>query len=348
VAVVAVAVVGCASGADEERSMFVLLTDNRLLRVSDEGKVLSRVRLGTAPEFASYGSLLALSSEGKTVYALVRGAQQQLVALDLDGEVVRTHALPADATWRRLAVGPKSGRIYLAGDVEGTRKNDLGAIELGVRLLVLSPDGEQLTLEHIRDPEGRDWYTGWITVSPDEESLLITYHGSDTTGSDLIRLDPIRVCVDRTPEWAACLATNHGRAQRAGDDILAATGEAQLALLTSSGRVTRKLDTGLRNIHLMEFAVAGDVAYAFGDCVKGAGLARVPLDGGTVRRLSRSVCGDVATPLAGSTLVLGRRWNRDPYGRGRSASLVFVDLAAGTISRSIELPEDPADVLAVG
>jgi len=338
---------GCSSGV-EERTLFVLLTDNRLLRVSEDGAVLSRVRLGAMPEFASYGSLLASSSDGETIYALVRGKRQHVAAIDRDGLVVQRYALPRDMTWRRLAVGPESGRIYVAGDVPGERRNDLGEVELGVRLLVLSPDGVRLALAPIREPEGRDWYVGWTTVARDESSLLVSYHGSDTTGSDVVRLDPIRLCVDRTPEWGACLGGNHGRSQWVGDRIVAATGESQLALLDGSGRVVRKLESGLRNIHLMEFEVVGNVAYAFGDCVKGAGLARVPLDGGEARVVARGACGDVAARLEDSTLVFGRRWSRDLYGRGKGAALVYVDLDVGKIKRSIELPEDPADVLAVG
>lgn len=121
-----------------------------------------------------------------------------------------------------------------------------------------------------------------------------------------------------------------------------------MALLEPSGRVVRELETDLRDVHLMEFTVAGDVAYAFGDCVKGAGLARVPLRG-SARMVVREACGDTATLLHDSTLVLGRRRTRDAYGRGGSdAALVFVDLKARKLENSVQLPEDPADVLAVG
>lgn len=293
---------------------------------------------------ASYGSLLASTADGEIVYALVRGKRQRVAAVDRNGVVRRRLALPSGVTWRRLAVGPETGRLYLAGDVAGKRKNELGAVELGVRLLVLGPDGATLSLEPIREPEGRDWYVGWLTVAPDESSVLVSYHGTDTTGSDIVRLDPLRRCADRTPEWGACLGGNHGRSQWVGDRILVATGESRLALLDGSGRVVRQLETGLRNIHLMEFEVAGDAVYAYGDCVKGSGVARVSLDGSPPRGLRG--CGDAAALVGDSTLVLGRRWARDPYGRGRNASLLFVDLEEGKARVSIELPDDPADVLA--
>ena len=343
----ALTVAACSSGS-EDRTLFVLLTDNRLLRLSEQGEVLTRVRLGPPPAFASYGSLLAASPDERRVYALVRGKPQRVVAFERSGAVAGRYALPGDATWRRLATGPQTGRLYLVGDVEGNRRNELGQIELGVRLLVLSPDGERLSLTPIREPAGRDWHAGWITVAPDESSLLLSYHGSDTTGSDLIRLDPVRTCVDSTPEWGACLAHNHGRAEWHRDRIVAATGESPLALLDPSGRVLRELDTGLREVHLMAFVLDGETAYAFGDCVKGTGVARVPLIDGKPRLVARAACGDVAALLGDSALVLGRRWSRDPYGRGANASLVFVDIEKGKTRTTLELPEDPADVLAVG
>lgn len=136
--VVALALAGCRSDSPKG-TLFVLLTDNRLLRVSDDGEVLTRARLGPAPgSFPSYGTLLAASPDRHTVYALVRGKRPQVAAIDGDGGVPENYELPGKVTWRRLAVGPKSGRLYLAGNVAGIRRNKLGNVELGVRLLVLA------------------------------------------------------------------------------------------------------------------------------------------------------------------------------------------------------------------
>jgi hypothetical protein len=350
VAVLVLAIAGCRSGADQ-RTLFVLLTDNQLLRVSRDGEVLTRARLGSAPRFSSYGGQLAASPDRRTVYALVRGQRQHVAAIDRDGAVRKRHALPGKVTWRRLAVGPKTGRLYLAGNVPGRRRNQLGDVELGVRLLVLSPDGDRLSQERIRDAQGRDWSVIWLTVAEDESSVIVAYHGSDTTGADVVRLDPIRKCRDTTPEWGACLARNHGRAQWINDEILAATGEPELAILGASGQLVRELDTGLRDLHLMEFIVAGDVAYAFGNCVQGTGLARVPLERGSARTLVRDVCGDTAALLDEFMLVLARRSDDElapVTGRRSDAALVFVDLKAQKVENSVRLPEDPADVLAVG
>jgi hypothetical protein len=343
---VAAVLAGCGGGGGNgEEALLVLLTDQQLLRVSDSGETSRLGRLGPVPASASRGSLLAASADGETAYALVRGRRQHVARIPSSGGATRRIDLPHDTAWRRLAVGPRTGRLYLAGNVAGERRNELGAIELGVRLLVLSPEGSLLERRDVRAPEGRDWYVSWLTVARDESSVLVGYHGTDTTGADLVELDPLRICRDRTPAWGACLAHNHGRAEWVGDEILAATGERELALLDRTGRVVRELDSGLRSTHLMEFALTDSAAYAFGDCVKGSGVARVPFDGSEPRRLPG--CGDVGALLGESILVLGRRWARDPYGRGRDASLAFVDLERGEVVRTLALPEDPADVLAV-
>jgi hypothetical protein len=346
-AAVVLALGGCSSGGDDG-GLFVLLTDNQLLRTADDGDVLSRTRLAPDPGTASYGGLLAASPDRRTVYALVRGDRQHVAAIDRDGAVLDRWALPDRATWRRLAVGPRTARVYLAGNVRGVRRNELGQVELGARLLVLSPDGEPLAHGPIRAAAGRDWYVQSLTVAADESSMLVSYHGSDTTGADIVRPDPVRGCSDTTPRWGACLARNHGRAEWIDDGILAATGEPALAVLAPSGRVVRKLDTGLQHVHLMEFVVARDVAYAFGNCVQGAGIARVPLAPGAAPARISDACGDTAALLDDATLVLGRRRSEDVPGAAVGPALEFVDLEAGTTDRSIPLPQDPADVLAAG
>jgi len=62
---------------------------------------------------------------------------------------------------------------------------------------------------------------------------------------------------------------------------------------------------------------------------------------------ARDACGVTATLLDERMLVLGRRWHRDPSGRGADGALVFVDLDAGKVQRSVPLAEDPGDVLAL-
>jgi len=347
-ALLLLAVAGCGgSASDERRLLLVLLTDNQLLRVSADGEVLTRTRLGRAPASSSYGGLLAAGPDRRTVYALVRGKRQQIAAIDHDGGARERYDLPRGVTWRRLGVGSRSGRLYVAGNVAGSRRNELGHVELSVRLLVLSPDGEALAHERIRAARGHDWYVTWLTVAEDESTVLVGYHGSDTTGSDLVQLDPIRACRDRTPAWGACLARNHGRAEWIDDGILAATGERALAVLDANGRVLRELDTGLRGVHLMEFALAGDVAYAFGNCIQGAGVVRVSLARGGSQTIVEDACGETGALVDDSTLALGRRRDPDPSVRDGDAALVFVDLERRRVERSVRLPEDPADVLSL-
>ena len=91
----ALVLAGRRSGSDE-RLLFVLLTDNRLLRVSADGEVLTRTRLGGAPSNPSYGGLLAASPDRRTVFALVRGKRQQVAAIGSDGSVRERYGRGAD------------------------------------------------------------------------------------------------------------------------------------------------------------------------------------------------------------------------------------------------------------
>lgn len=334
-----------ASGARSVGSLYVLLTDNTLIRVSASGTVVTRTSLGRPPGGSpSFGGLLARSRDGRTVYALVHGPRQHIGAVVAGTTGVRARiALPAGIVFRRLAVGERTGRLYLVGNT-GPRN------ALDVHLLVLSPAGRRLSLTRVRRAEGRDWYVNSVAVAPDESRLVVSYHGGRTTGADVIRLAPVRPCVDRTRDPGACLARNHGDVAWIDGGVLAAGGGPTLRILDpETGAVVRELESGLENVHVMDFVVRGGFAYVWGGCQYAGGLTEVSLSAGSYRLIvpGKRVCGESAAFL-GETLVVGRRPFSDIYSRGQQPSLVFVDVAAGRVLRSVRLPEDPADVLAVG
>lgn len=334
-----------ATTATEPGSVYTLLTDNTLVRVSASGRMLSRTALGRAPEdFPSFGGLLARSRDGLTVYALVRGPDPHVaVVVARTGGVRARLKLPAGIVFRRLAVGLRTGRVYLAGN-SGTGN------ALSAHLLVLSPAGRRISLTRVRKADGRDWYVDSIAIAPDELRLLISYHGGSTTGADVIELAPVRRCVDRTAKHAACLGRNHGDVAWLSDGVLAAGGGPTLYILDpETGAVVRTLENGLVNVHVMDFVVRGSFAYVFGGCQYTGGMTEVTLAEGTFRVViaGHRLCGESAAFL-GDTLVVGRRpFHTDPHNPQRP-SLLFVDVAAGKILRSVRLPDDPADVLALG
>jgi len=101
-------------------TVFALLADNRLLMVRlATGAVMARLRLGPPPVAAALaGYYLALSNDGRTVFALVPDAQRDRLCV-IDPALVRVevcHRLPAGLLFHSLAVGPKTGRLYLFGD----------------------------------------------------------------------------------------------------------------------------------------------------------------------------------------------------------------------------------------
>lgn len=326
-------------------AVYALLTDNTLVRVSGSGQVLSRTTLADAQaDFPSFGGMLGRSRDGRTVYALVRGPQAHIAAVVArNGRIRARLPLPQGIVFRRVAVGPRTGRLYAIGNAG--RKSALSA-----HLLVLTPAGRRISLTRIREADGRDWYVHAIAVAPDETRVLVAYHGSNTTGADVVGLGPVRPCVDRTPAYAACLARNHGDIAWTADGVLAAGGGPTLAILApDTGAVVRELDNALENVHVMDFVLRGRSAYVWGGCRYAGGLTEISLAGGTPRVVvaGKRVCGETAAFL-GDTLVVGRRPFSDIYRRAQAPTLVFVDVDLGKIVRSVRLPEDPADVLAVG
>ena len=103
-------------------TVLTLLADNELLAVSaNSAAMLGSVRLGPAPQATRFvARLMALSSDGKRLVVLVssdKPGDNRVVFVD--ARTLQIHAtvplLRTDVTYRGLALGSKTGRIYLFG-----------------------------------------------------------------------------------------------------------------------------------------------------------------------------------------------------------------------------------------
>jgi hypothetical protein len=150
----------------------------------------------------------------------------------------------------------------------------------------------------LRPTDDKNWYIYRGLVTADGATAFVSYHGSDTTGIDVIGLDPQPglKCVAAPPS-TGCIAT-HGDIEFWSDALLAATGEGPLRSYGSDLRVLREYDPQLPRNHLMEFTVAGDTAYAVGPCGYSGGLSAIDLRSGRTRvvvaagsREATTVCG---------------------------------------------------------
>jgi hypothetical protein len=245
--------------ASRTTTIVTLLADNHLLvATADPARVVADLRLGPAPEPLGVSHAMALTADGSTLYLLVpRGADQprapdQLVTFDLATRQVRArHPLDAATSYRSLALGPRSGQLYLFGN------RHQAAGQAAVVAMVDPAAGTVRSRWTIRPAGGRTWLVYRGVVSDDERHLVVSYHGPDTTGADVLtkKGDRLARCATATRPEAGCLASVHGDIILAGGRLLATTGDPpQVEAWTLDGRLRARWDSGLSGNHLTELA----------------------------------------------------------------------------------------------
>ena len=197
--------------ASRTTTIVTLLADNHLLvATADPARVVADLRLGPAPEPLGVSHAMALTADGSTLYLLVpRGADQprapdQLVTFDLATRQVRArHPLDAATSYRSLALGPRSGQLYLFGN------RHQAAGQAAVVAMVDPAAGTVRSRWTIRPAGGRTWLVYRGVVSDDERHLVVSYHGPDTTGADVLtkKGDRLARCATATRPEAGCLAS---------------------------------------------------------------------------------------------------------------------------------------------
>jgi hypothetical protein len=346
--------------AAPERAALALLADGRLVRIGlTSGSVRVR-RVGPVRNTIQSGPSLAVEPGRRTVYALLRS---EIVAVDARTLAVqRRLRLPAGATYRGLALGPVSGRLYVSGN-RAVRVLDraTGLAEEEATLTILDPRSSAILGRPVaREAAGRSWFVYWLALAPDERHVALGYHGgcdgvwdTCTTGADVLPLDgaSVRRCVPVEPQsrGTACSPDVHGAAVPYGDGFLAATGGPPLVQVDRAGRVVRRLTTGM-STHLMDLAVdaAARTAYAVGPCDKGGGLRAIDLDSGAVRRLRtargpRAICGSRVAVASEAALVV-------PTGRSIALlsrilpAVLVVDARSGRATRRVRVGAPIVDV----
>jgi hypothetical protein len=214
-----------------------------------------------------------------------RGWPASAIAELLGCDPATSYRLDRAITCRSLALSPRTGRIFLFGN-----RPEQGGQSLLVT--VLDPaSGRRLGGWVARPANGHTWLPHQGIVTADERRLLVSYHGPDTTGADVLTLAGGRLirCAG-APSWGGCLQGVHGDVITATEDrVLAATGDAQrVEELTLDGRIIRQWDSALPGNHLMELGLdirAGRL-YAIGSCGYAGGLSTIDLHTGQVRRLA--------------------------------------------------------------
>lgn len=358
-----VSTISMREGIDPDGAVYTLLADNRLVALLP-GRTTVEHRLGTTPRVPSVGRYMELAADGETLFVLAPGSpgRPAHVAV-IDARTARLRALitvqDADTTYRSLAVGRRSGKLYIFGN----RARD--AI-----VRVIDPGSGAIEDEWLaRRSGGRDWYVYQGAVTHDETAMYISYHGPDTTGIDRLAIGKraLEQCPRATEPGVGCIR-GHGAIEILPDGLLVASGEDSLLMTDEMGRLLREYDTGLGDNHLMEFALDADArhAYIVGSCGYTGGSAAIELTSGRLSApVARStprilvapaprwdveegrICGERLAVTPTGTLIIAQTARPAPN-PGAPGALLFLDKGTGRLEDILRLPSEPVDVLVAG
>lgn len=340
---------------------FILLENNTAMVLDRTGAVLRRMRLGRPVRRVVAGRFLAIAP-GRELRVVVPGERRDSLAfVTSDGRELRRVELPSGVQYVAIEAGRSTGRLYLAGEISTGRQTAFGNRARKAVLTVLSPDGKPVSTVVLREPApGRfgpsDWWVHDIAVAPDEARIFVSYHGANTGGADGVTFTGERLvrCASGVP-GKACIQSVHGSVQADEHGIVASLGTPpQLARFTWNGRRTRVWGIGLRDGHLMEFAVNGTRAFTIGDCAKTGGMTVVDLRSGQTRVLHSpapviqlrglpepAICGERISVGRGSLIAVMKRGTITNI-----AGALLLD-SRGRVVRWLRLRPAPIDVVAL-
>jgi hypothetical protein len=326
--------------------VFSLLANNHLL-VADitSGSILAELTLASPASLISQLHAMAVDRDGMTLFALVSDSTGQATVAAVDTATVKVVATldpGGGLEFRGLAVGPRTGRLYLFANHGG---------DAVVR--VLDPVGGQAAQTWLaRASGGRRWLVYQGAVASDESALYLSYHGPDTTGIDRFDIQStglLRCAIGSLPD-SGCFRT-HGSFALHDGELIAATGEAPWVDLDPITGVLRgQFNLQLEGNHLMEFDIATDIGrlYAVGSCGYTGGLAVVDLSTRQTQVLAPSrtagvICGERIVALRnGSLLVIAK--TALPVPSPVPGALVVLSSDGKTL-RTIKTSAEPIDLL---
>jgi hypothetical protein len=259
----------------------------RRLRPTPELPGVAGARLGLP------GRYLARAPSGAEIVVLKRDvppARDALTILDARTLRPRCH-FPLPRGNRYRAVATTGDRLIALGN------RPAGEGRNAALYTVIDPAGGPPQTRVVRPPSN-DWFVQAGAVAENGRDLILSYHGSDTSGADLVRLD----APDRKPKG---VYTVHGSAEAVGNSFIATTGTDLVRVDAASG-ATRELDPHAEDVHLMSFAVdeRGSSAY-ISACGHPPSVNRLDLETGELHILpSGGECGDLLGVVAGRYAAL--------------------------------------------
>ena len=323
-------------------SVVVALADGSLAAIDVRGTSTTPART-VLPSSQPAAGAQPLAVRNSTVFVLSADAVRAVSVANGDAKPLWSAALPPDSG--RVGVitaGPRSGRVYIVGVHNGAPVST-----------TLDPTGKLIGTRELRTADGRDWSPYQVLTTADERALLVSYHGSDTTGVDVYPLTGDGpTCARARPTNASTCLPGHGHAEWFGGELLVATGMNEIQRIRADQSSGGTYDTTLAGNHLMEFTIdpSTQQLFAAGSCGYSGGLVIVELQTGDARRLASSgvgagaTCGEhvAVTPKA---IILTRTANPVPDARLPGALLVLD--RTGTRVDTVTLPSEPVHLAVV-
>ena len=167
----------------------------------------------------------------------------------LDGRTLRPRCrYPLENGVRYRAVVTTDDRLIALGNRSaGEKKN-------AALYTVIDPAGGS-PQTHVVRPPSNDWFIESGAVAESGQDLVLAYHGSDTTGADLVKLDD----TERKP---TSVPSVHGSVLATADSFIATTGSGLVRIDSDTG-ATEDLDPRAEGVHLMNFALNGRGSAAY-------------------------------------------------------------------------------------
>jgi hypothetical protein len=348
---------------------YVMLADGRLAKAS-----LARRRLIAVRRFRKHGEIspwigryLAFSNDLRSLYVLlprVQGRRQALMLVDRRTLTARRRVdLPPEIEFRGIAVGRKTGRIYLIGSRPAEPTPAAGTTS--VVASVPRAGSWNISPEAVRIGNGHNWWPWDLALSQDERYLYMSYHGacipgsgaSCTSGADALTIanEAFANCENDSSITSGCLPRVHGAVIAYRDGIIATSGEGPLLEITPRGDIVRTWDARLPGNHIMEAALDRGERYlsVIGSCAYRGGLAVVDRTTGRTRVIAPPTSGGRRPIICGERIVIARDGTaviaRSPTPRASGSPASLAVVAGKTFRRTtIPLPAEALDVIIEG
>lgn len=302
-----------APASTPERAVALLANDEVVSVSLPSGRALFRQRVG--PKLPATrtepGRMLARSD--RRIFVLVpsaAGSDSVVVLSARSGAILARWSLEPGVRYRGLVFA--ADRVFAYGGRLGQEVDRANHVR-EQSAVVTQLDGANGALGNtteIRAAEQHSWWIYW--GSADATRLALSYHGGCfsefvqlcTSGADVLDISgaELKRCEHVSSHLTlGCLEEAHGMIEPYGVGWIATTGGEELVQYGRDGRVLRRLHSGIRKEHLMDFAFTRDRGgvLVIGSCFGGEGLRRISL------RTGRSTL--VRPRLCGGSVAAGRR-----------------------------------------